>query len=75
LSLVTAYGHRAISIPQSRLFPKIAWIINHAQDRVVMTISLLPSLEKSATNCQAWNVRRVTDNAHMPNTTLKNVSL
>src|SRR4030088_1302678 len=59
-----------------RLFPdQIAWIINHAEDRVVMTdITFVPILEKIAD--QLPNVERYivfTDKAHMPQTTLKNV--
>ena len=58
-----------------RLFPdQIAWIINHAQDRVVMTdITFVPILEKIAD--QLPSVERyivLTDKAHMPQTTLKN---
>jgi fatty-acyl-CoA synthase len=58
-----------------RLFPdQIAWIINHAQDRVVMTdITFVPMLEKIAdklTSVERYIV--LTDKAHMPQTTLKN---
>ena len=58
-----------------RLFPEqVAWIINHAQDRIVMTdITFVPILEKLADNLPS--VERyvvLTDNAHMPKTTLKN---
>jgi len=58
-----------------RLFPEqIAWIINHAQDRVVMTdITFVPVLEKIAGDLPS--VERyivLTDRAHMPQTTLKN---
>src|SRR5213082_4313959 len=58
-----------------RLFPdQIAWIINHAQDRVVITdITFVPILEKIAD--QLPSVERyivLTDKAHMPQTTLKN---
>ena len=58
-----------------RLFPdQIAWIINHAQDRVVMTdITFVPMLEKIADKLPS--VERyivLTDKAHMPQTTLKN---
>jgi fatty-acyl-CoA synthase len=58
-----------------RLFPdQIAWIINHAQDRVVMTdITFVPILEKIADKMPS--VERyivLTDKAHMPPTTLKN---
>ena len=58
-----------------RLFPdQIAWIINHAQDRVVMVdITFVPVLEKIADKLPS--VERyivLTDKAHMPTTTLKN---
>jgi fatty-acyl-CoA synthase len=58
-----------------RLFPEqIAWIINHAQDRIVMTdITFVPILEKVADKMPS--VERyvvLTDKAHMPETTLKN---
>jgi fatty-acyl-CoA synthase len=58
-----------------RLFPEqIAWIINHAQDRIVMTdITFVPVLEKVADKMPS--VERyvvLTDKAHMPQTTLKN---
>ena len=58
-----------------RLFPEqIAWIINHAGDRVVMVdTTFLPVLEKIADKLPT--VERyivLTDKAHMPQTTLKN---
>jgi fatty-acyl-CoA synthase len=58
-----------------RLFPEqIAWIINHAQDRIVMTdLTFVPILEKLADRLPS--VERyvvLTDRAHMPQTTLKN---
>jgi 3-(methylthio)propionyl---CoA ligase len=58
-----------------RLFPEqIIWIINHAQDRVVMTdLTFVPLLEKMADKLTA--VERyivLTDAAHMPKTTLNN---
>src|SRR6202167_328132 len=58
-----------------RLFPEqIAWIINHAQDRVVMVdTTFVPVLEKIGGNMPS--VERyivLTDKAHMPQTTLKN---
>ena len=58
-----------------RLFPEqIAWIVNHAQDRIVITdITFVPVLEKIADKMPS--VERyvvLTDNAHMPETTLKN---
>jgi len=58
-----------------RLFPEqIAWIVNHAQDRIVVTdLTFVPVLEKIAS--QLPSVERyvvLTDKAHMPQTTLKN---
>ncbi len=58
-----------------RLFPEqIAWIVNHAQDRIVITdLTFVPVLEKIAS--QLPSVERyvvLTDKAHMPQTTLKN---
>ncbi len=58
-----------------RLFPdQISWIINHAQDRIVITdITFVPILEKLAASLPS--VERyivLTDKAHMPQTTLKN---
>ncbi len=58
-----------------RLFPdQIGWIINHAQDRIVITdLTFIPILEKLAPNLAS--VERyvvLTDAAHMPQTTLKN---
>ena len=58
-----------------RLFPdQIAWIINHAQDRVVMLdTTFVPIIEKIADKLPS--VERyivLTDKAHMPQTTLKN---
>ncbi|MGB3866697.1 MAG: fatty-acid--CoA ligase [Xanthobacteraceae bacterium] len=58
-----------------RLFPEqIAWIINHAEDRIVITdLTFMPMLEKIAD--QVPTVERyivLTDKAHMPQTTLKN---
>jgi fatty-acyl-CoA synthase len=58
-----------------RLFPEqIAWIINHAQDRIVLTdLTFVPILEKIADKLPS--VERyivLTDAAHMPQTTLKN---
>jgi fatty-acyl-CoA synthase len=58
-----------------RLFPdQIAWIINHAEDRVMMTdLTFLPLLEKLAdklTSIERYIV--LTDAAHMPATTLRN---
>jgi fatty-acyl-CoA synthase len=59
-----------------RLFPEqIGWIINHAQDRIVMVdLTFVPVLEKLADKLPS--VERyiiLTDKAHMPETTLKNV--
>src|SRR4051812_15812636 len=58
-----------------RLFPdQIAWIINHAEDRVMMTdLTFVPLLEKLAD--QLPSIERyvvLTDAAHMPKTTLTN---
>lgn len=58
-----------------RLFPdQIAWIINHAKDRIVMTdITFIPILEKIADRLPS--VERyiiLTDKVHMPQTALKN---
>jgi fatty-acyl-CoA synthase len=58
-----------------RLFPdQIAWIVNHAGDRVVMVdLTFVPILEKIADKLSS--VERyivLTDEAHMPRTTLKN---
>jgi acyl-CoA synthetase (AMP-forming)/AMP-acid ligase II len=58
-----------------RLFPEqIAWIINHAEDRIVLTdLTFVPLLEAMAG--QLSTVERyviLTDAAHMPATKLKN---
>jgi fatty-acyl-CoA synthase len=58
-----------------RLFPEqIAWIINHAEDRVMMTdVTFVPLLEKLADRLPT--IERyviLTDAAHMPATTLRN---
>jgi fatty-acyl-CoA synthase len=58
-----------------RLFPEqIVWIMNHAEDKVVMTdLTFVPLLEKLADKLP--KVERyiiLTDSAHMPATTLKN---
>ena len=58
-----------------RLFPdQIAWIINHAEDRVVMIdLTFVPILEKIADKLPSVERYIVcTDKAHMPQTTLKN---
>jgi len=58
-----------------RLFPEqIAWIINHAEDRVMMTdLTFVPLLEKLAGKLPKIERYVVfTDAAHMPATTLKN---
>ena len=57
-----------------RLFPdQIAWIVNHAQDRIVITdITFVPVLEQVAAKMPS--VERyvvLTDKAHMPETKLK----
>jgi fatty-acyl-CoA synthase len=58
-----------------RLFPEqIAWIVNHAEDRVMITdATFVPLLEKIAERLPA--IERyiiLTDAAHMPETTLRN---
>jgi fatty-acyl-CoA synthase len=58
-----------------RLFPdQIAWIINHAEDRVMMTdLTFVPLMEKLAD--QLPTIERyvvLTDAAHMPATNLRN---
>jgi fatty-acyl-CoA synthase len=58
-----------------RLFAdQIIWIVNHAEDRVMMTdLTFVPLLEKLADRLKT--VERyviLTDAAHMPNTTLRN---
>ncbi len=58
-----------------RLFPEqIVWIINHAEDRVMMTdLTFLPLLEKIADKLPTIERTIVfTDRAHMPATTLRN---
>ena len=58
-----------------RLFPdQIAWIINHAEDRVMMTdLTFVPLLEKLADKLPTIERYIVlTDAAHMPATSLKN---
>jgi fatty-acyl-CoA synthase len=58
-----------------RLFPEqIVWIINHAEDRVIMTdLTFLPLLEKIADKLPTIERTIVfTDAAHMPATTLRN---
>jgi len=58
-----------------RLFPdQIAWIVNHAEDRIVMTdLTFVPILEKIADKLPSVERYIVfTDKAHMPQTTLKN---
>jgi fatty-acyl-CoA synthase len=58
-----------------RLFPdQIAWIINHAEDRVLITdLTFVPLVEKLAAHLPS--IERyviLTDAAHMPTTTLRN---
>jgi fatty-acyl-CoA synthase len=58
-----------------RLFPEqIVWIINHAEDRILMSdLTFVPLLEKLADKLPT--IERyiiLTDAAHMPQTTLKN---
>ncbi|MEO1199324.1 MAG: long-chain-fatty-acid--CoA ligase [Pseudomonadota bacterium] len=59
-----------------RLFPEqIAWIIDHAGDRMIFTdLTFLPILEKIADKTPSLEqVVVLTDNAHLPETTLANV--
>ena len=58
-----------------RLFPEqIVWIVNHAEDRVMMTdLTFVPLLEKLAdkfTSIERYVI--LTDAAHMPKTALRN---
>jgi fatty-acyl-CoA synthase len=58
-----------------RLFPEqIVWIVNHAEDRVMLTdLTFVPLLEKLADKLKP--IERyviLTDAAHMPQTTLRN---
>ena len=58
-----------------RLFPEqIAWIVNHAEDRLVMTdltfVPLLEALADKLVTVQRYVV--LTDGAHMPDTRLRN---
>jgi fatty-acyl-CoA synthase len=58
-----------------RLFPdQIAWIINHAEDRVIITdLTFVPLLEKLADKLPLIERYIVlTDAAHMPQTSLRN---
>ena len=58
-----------------RLFPEqIVWIVNHAQDRVMMVdLTFVPLLEKIADKLPSIERYIVlTDRAHMPQTSLKN---
>jgi fatty-acyl-CoA synthase len=58
-----------------RLFPdQIVWIVNHAEDRVIITdLTFVPLLEKIADRLPTIERYIVlTDAAHMPQTTLKN---
>ena len=58
-----------------RLFPdQIAWIVDHAQDRVMMTdLTFVPLLEKLADRLPSIERYVVlTDSANMPKTSLKN---
>ena len=58
-----------------RLFPdQIAWIINHAEDRVMMTdVTFVPLLEKLSDKLPSIERYVIyTDAAHMPETSLKN---
>ena len=58
-----------------RLFPEqIVWIVNHAEDRMMITdLTFVPLLEKIADKLPTIERYIVlTDAAHMPKTTLKN---
>jgi 3-(methylthio)propionyl---CoA ligase len=58
-----------------RLFPEqIVWIVNHAEDRVLMTdLTFVPLLEKIAAHLPSIERYVVlTDAAHMPKTSLRN---
>jgi len=58
-----------------RLFPEqIVWIVNHAEDRMMITdLTFMPLLEKIADKLPTIERYVVlTDGAHMPQTTLKN---
>ncbi len=58
-----------------RLFPEqIAWIVNHAEDRMMITdLTFVPILEKIADKLPLIEKYVIlTDAAHMPKTTLKN---
>ena len=58
-----------------RLFPdQVVWIINHAEDRVMMTdLTFVPFLEKIADQLPTIELYiLLTDAMHMPKTTLKN---
>ena len=58
-----------------RLFPEqIVWIVNHAEDRMMMTdLTFVPLLEKLADKLPSIERYVIfTDAAHMPKTTLKN---
>ena len=58
-----------------RLFPdQIAWIVNHAEDRVMMTdLTFVPLLEKLSDRLPSIERYVIyTDAAHMPATSLKN---
>ena len=68
-------SERVLHTINPRLLPEqIAWIVNHAEDRVMMTdITFVPLLEKLADKLPS--VERfivLTDKANMPQTTLKN---
>jgi fatty-acyl-CoA synthase len=58
-----------------RLFPEqIAWIVNHAEDRMLMTdltfVPLVEAISAKLTSVERYIV--LTDRAHMPATSLKN---
>src|ERR671938_602492 len=68
--------HRVIDYTVNpRLFTEqIVWIVNHAEDRVMMTdLTFVPLLEKLADQLKTVGRYVVfTDAAHMPNTSLRN---
>jgi 3-(methylthio)propionyl---CoA ligase len=74
--LVRHHGHRRdLPTVNPRLFPEqIAWIINHAQDRIIVTdttfVSMLEQIAAKLPSVERYVV--LTDKAHMPETKLKN---
>lgn len=75
----TWYGAMGLGIVlhtlNPRLFPdQIAYLINHAEDKIIFTdLPFIPILEAIADKCPSVKTYVVlTDNAHMPKTTLPN---